>query len=138
MRKKILLSMFAFLFICEKMQAQTIVYTYNSTGECISRVLAEAEGKARKQARSDSNPDMLRVVVSPSPKITDNLSISVCFLKENVDLVYFLTDVSGKQFLHGSLHEGDNTLSTQKLPQGYYILKIEGQKYYKTYKLVKE
>lgn len=138
MRKKILLSMFAFLLVCGKMQAQTIVYTYSSTGECISRVLAKAEGKAREQAGSDSSPDMLRVEVSPSPKITDNLSISVCFLKETVDLWYFLSDVSGKQFLHGSLHEGDNTLSTQKLPQGYYILTIEGQKYQKTYKLVKE
>lgn len=137
MRKKILLSMFVFLLVCGKMQAQTIVYTYNSTGECISRVLAKAEGKARKQARSDSSPDMLRVVVSPSPKITDNLSISVCFLQKTVDLSYFLSDVSGRLFFRGSLYEGDNAVSVQNLPQGCYILKIEGQRYHKTYKLVK-
>lgn len=138
MGKILLLFMFALFLVCGKMQAQTIVYTYNSTGECISRVLEKNESKVRKQTKGNSAPDLLKVVVCPSTRISDNLSIAVNCSKKPTNLVYFLSDVSGRLFLHGSLYEGDNSISVSELPQGYYILKIEGQEYVKIYKLIKE
>lgn len=128
--------MLLFVSIYTKMQGQTVIYTYNAQGSCTSRIYANSTQKAKSiQILSTATP-LVKVAISPSTTFQDNITISV--VGTNSSLAYVLANTSGQVVLKGSFEKEGATLATSNLPNGIYILKVSGDNYEHSYKLLKK
>lgn len=138
MRKENIVCLFAFLFFHGKIQAQTVNYTYNSTGECTSRVVATDRNKAKSQKHDSFSLSLMKIDIHPYPKIQNEMTIAISNLAEQESLEFSVVDMSGKNYTHGVLHNGISNVPVADLPKGIYLLSIKGNGYSQTYKLIKE
>lgn len=139
MKNKVILLMllFVFTYTKTKAQGQTVVYKYNSQGCCTSRVIRGTLPKSRKAPNSSTDTKLLKVDFSPSPTFQDQLSISVVGLPSDHKLSYIMANVSGQVAFNGLIGNGSITLTTTNLPKGIYIIKVSGEDFEKSYKLLK-
>lgn len=135
MKNKIILLMLLFVFTYTK--AQTVVYTYNTQGSCTSRVIRGTLPKAKKAPKVSIDTKRLKVDLSPSPTFQNQLSISVMGLPSGHNLSYIMANVSGQVAFNGLIGNGSITLTTTNLPKGIYIVKVSGEDFEKSYKLLK-
>jgi conserved domain protein len=135
MKNKIILLMLLFVFTYTK--AQTVVYTYNAQGSCTSRVIRGTLPKAKKAPKVSIDTKRLKVDLSPSPTFQNQLSISVMGLPSGHNLSYIMANVSGQVAFNGLIGNGSITLTTTNLPKGIYIVKVSGEDFEKSYKLLK-
>ena len=122
--------------IYTKMQGQTVIYTYNAQGSCTSRIYANSVQKAKSIQKLPTATSPVKVTVSPSITFRDNITISV--VGTDNSLAYILANASGQVVLKGSFEKRGATLTTSNLPNGIYILKVSGENYEHSYKLVKK
>lgn len=134
--KKVLLFMLLLVSIYTKMQGQTVIYTYNAQGSCTSRIYANSVQKAKSIQKLPTATSPVKVTVSPSITFRDNITISV--VGTDNSLAYILANASGQVVLKGSFEKRGATLTTSNLPNGIYILKVSGENYEHSYKLVKK
>jgi hypothetical protein len=134
--KNVLFFMLLSVSVYSKIQGQTVVYTYNAQGSCSSRIYANSAQKAKSVQKSSTAASSAKVVVSPYPKFSDNITISD--VKTNLCLVYTLINASGQIVQKGSFTKESVTLSTSNLPNGIYLLKVDSDNYEHSYKLIKE
>ncbi len=137
MKNKAILLILLFVFTYTKAQGQTIVYTYNAQGSCTSRILKEMSLKAKKVQKVSIDTKLLKVDLSPSPTFQDQLFISVVGLPSDHNLSYIMANVSGQVVFNGLIGNGTITLTTTNLPKGIYIVKVSGEDFEKSYKLLK-
>lgn len=137
MKNKAILSILLFVFTYTKAEGQTIIYTYNAKGNCTSRVIKGTPPKAKKVPKAYIDTKRLKVDLSPSPTFHDQLSISVVGLPSGHNLSYIMTNVSGQVAFNGLIGNGSITLTTTNLPKGIYIVKVSGEDFEKSYKLLK-
>lgn len=137
MKNKAVLSILLFVFTYTKAEGQTIVYTYNAQGSCTSRVIKGTPPKAKKAPKASIDTKWLKVDLSPSPTFQDQLSISVVGLPSGHNLSYIMANVSGQVAFNGLIGNGSITLMTTNLPKGIYIVKVSGEDFEKSYKLLK-
>lgn len=74
--KKIFLFIVLFTTAYTKMQGQSIIYTYNAQGSCISRSKANSTPKTKSIQKLSTETTSIRVVVSPSTTFCDEITIS--------------------------------------------------------------
>lgn len=137
MKNKAILLMLLFVFAYTKASAQKIIYTYNTQGSCISRGFEETHPKAQKLQKASIDTKLLKVDISPSPTFKEQLSISVAGLATNNNLSYIMANLSGQIVFNGLIGNGNITLTTTALPKGIYILKVSGENFEESYKLLK-
>ena len=137
MKNKAILSILLFVFTYTKAEGQTIVYTYNEQGSFTSRVIKVKPQKAKKAPKASIDTKRLKVDLSPSPTFQDQLSISVVGLPSGHNLSYIMANVSGQVAFNGLIGNGSITLTTTNLPKGIYIVKVSGEDFEKSYKLLK-
>lgn len=137
MKNKVILLMLLFVFTYTKAQGQTVVYTYNAQGCCTSRVIRGTLPKAKKAPKASTDTKLLKVDLSPSPTFQDQLSISVVGLPSNHNLSYIMANVSGQVVFKGLIGNGTITLTTTNLPKGIYFVKVSGENFEKSYKLLR-
>lgn len=135
MKNKVILLMLLFVFTYTK--AQTVVYTYNAQGSCTSRVIRGTLPKAKKALKVSIDTERLKVDLSPSPTFQNQLSISVMGLPSDHNLSYIMANVSGQVVFNDLIGNGTTTLTTTNLPKGIYIIKVSGEDFEKSYKLLK-
>ena len=135
MKNKVILLMLLFVFTYTK--AQTVVYTYNAQGSCTSRVIRGTLPKAKKALKVSIDTKRLKVDPSPSPTFQNQLSISVMGLPSDHNLSYIMANVSGQVVFNDLIGNGTTTLTTTNLPKGIYIIKVSGEDFEKSYKLLK-
>ena len=134
--KKIFLFIVLFTNAYTKMQGQSIIYTYNAQGSCISRSKAKSTPKTKSIKKLSTETTSIRVVVSPSTTFCDEITISAIGASNN--LTYIMANISGQVVLNGSLANKGVTLITHDLPKGVYILKVSGNNYEHSYKMQKK
>lgn len=134
--RKVLLFMLLFVSIYTKMQGQTVIYTYNAQGSCTSRIYANSAQKAKSIQKLSTATTPVKVAVSPSTTFRDHITISV--VGTNSSLAYILANASGQVVQKGSFEKEGATLATSNLPNGIYILKVSGDNYEHSYKLLKK
>lgn len=120
-----------------KMLGQTVTYTYNEQGGCTSRVSTNTSKKSKNAQKPYSESSQIGVTVSPPASFSDKLTISFTGTND-VHLTYILANISGQVFLNGTLTTNEVSLSTARLPKGVYILKVSGEDYDQSYKLLKK
>lgn len=135
MKNKVILLMLLFVFTYTK--AQTVVYTYNAQGSCTSRVIRGTLPKAKKALKTSTDTKLFKVDLSPSPTFQDQLSISIVGLPSDHNLSYIMANVSGQVVFNDLIGNGTTTLTTTNLPKGIYIIKVSGEDFEKSYKLLK-
>lgn len=135
MKNKVILLMLLFVFTYTK--AQTVVYTYNAQGNCTSRVIRGTLPKAKKALKTSTDTKLFKVDLSPSPTFQDQLSISIVGLPSDHNLSYIMANVSGQVVFNDLIGNGTTTLTTTNLPKGIYIIKVSGEDFEKSYKLLK-
>ena len=135
MKNKVILLMLLFVFTYTK--AQTVVYTYNAQGSCTSRVIRGTLPKAKKALKTSTDTKLLKVDLSPAPTFQDQLSISIVGLPSDHNLSYIMANVSGQVVFNDLIGNGTTTLTTTNLPKGIYIVKVSGEDFEKSYKLLK-
>jgi len=70
-------------------------------------------------------------------KIYPNPANDVITVSTPEAATYFITDITGREIVNGTLYTGTNTISIAKMAGGLYILRTEGSSS-KTYKIIKE
>lgn len=121
-----------------KVQAQVVVYNYNTVGGCTSRVYSSDNNqKARSAQKSTMDTKLWNVEVSPFPIFNEQIVISVTGVPSSHNIMYIMANVAGQVIYKGSLEKETVTLSTSALPKGVYLLKINGEEDGQTYKLTK-
>ena len=138
MKNKAFLSILLFVFTYTKAEGQMIVYTYNAQGSCTSRVIKGTPLKANKASKVSIDTKRLKVDLSPSPTFQNQLSISVVGLPSDHNLSYIMANVSGQVVFNGLIGNGTITLTTTNLPKGIYIVKVSGEDFRESYKLLKK
>ena len=121
-----------------KAQGQTITYTYNAKGSCISRVVKGAQPKERKAQEITKDVKLIKVGISPSPTFQDELSVSVSGLPSGQSLSFLMANVSGQIVFNSPIGNGNTTITTTALPKGVYIIKVNEGNFEETYKLLKK
>lgn len=127
-----------FIVFALQIEAQTVVYTYNQNGGCISRVLKITEPK--KSPGKINKDEMLDEITSLVyyNKDTDNITIIISTTNNNSKLSFALSDISGVVRMRGPLKIGENSLYWGDLKKNIYLLTLYGDNYAESYKLVKE
>lgn len=138
MKKNTFLLLITLASVHCNVHGQSVIYTYNSQGSCISRVYANNSAKARKFKKATSVKESIKVVVSPSASFGNQITISVTGLSSDSSLNYFLSNVSGQIVSTGGIGQTTVVLDTSSLPKGIYILKVKGENYEESYKLLKK
>jgi len=138
MKNKAFLSILLFVFTYTKAEGQMIVYTYNAQGSCTSRVIKGTPLKTKKASKVSIDTKRLKVDLSPSPTFQNQLSISVVGLPSDHNLSYIMANVSGQVVFNGLIGNGTITLTTTNLPKGIYIVKVSGEDFRESYKLLKK
>lgn len=122
------------------LHAQSIVQTYDASGNCISRRLvlpsySMEEGNAATLSSAD-------IQVSPLPVVTDILTITVNTLKTATDgrrpLTYALTGLSGQVYTYGVIRDSRTGIHVSGLPKGMYLLRVMGENTSALFKVVKK
>lgn len=124
-------------FTSTEVQGDRIVYTYNAQGSCTSRICLKRRFQAKKVPKNSTIANFFKVELYPSPTFQDQLSISVMKLPSDHKLSYIMANASGQIVFNGFIRNGTITLTTQKLRNGIYIVKISGENFEMTYKLLK-
>lgn len=127
MKKNSFLLLMALASVHCNVHGQSVIYTYNSQGSCISRVYATNSAKARKFKKATFLKESIKVVVSPSASFENQITISVTGLSSDCSLNYFLSNVSGQIVSIGRIGQTPVVLDTSPLPKGIYILKVKGE-----------
>ena len=120
-----------------KAEGQTVSYTYNAQGSCTSRVTRAVARRAQKASKSTIDARLLKVTLSPSSSFQDQLCISVSGLPSDHSLSYIMANVSGQVVFSGSIENGNTIITTTALPKGIYVVKINGEDFEESYKLLK-
>ena len=127
------------MFVCaNSIQAQTVLYRYNEQGSCTSRIYVSKAQKARKFQNQSDETKQGRVTVIPSNTFNDQITISAIEIPSSCSLSYIMANASGQVVYQGVLKKESVSLSTTSLPMGIYILKISGDHYEHSYKLLKK
>ena len=134
--KTIILVLLAFAY--SKAEGQTVSYTYNAQGSCTSRNIRAIARRAQKANKSTIDSRQLKVTLSPSSSFQDQLSISVSGLPSEHNLSYIMANISGQVVFSGSIENGTTTITTTALPKGIYVVKINGEDFEESYKILKK
>lgn len=137
MKSKTIFLILLFVLTHTTLQGQTVVYTYNAQGSCTSRSYSGTPPKAKKAPNTHKEAKLLKVEVSPYPTFQDQLSISVVGLPAGHSLSYTMANISGMVIFSGSIGNGSTTLTTSALSLGTYIVKVSGDAFEESYKLLK-
>ena len=122
------------------LHAQSIVQTYDASGNCISRRLvlpsySMEEGNAATLSSAD-------IQAYPLPVVTDILTITVNPLKTAADgrhpLTYALTGLSGQVYTYGVIRDSRTVIHVSGLPKGMYLLRVMGENASALFKVVKK
>lgn len=138
MRKFVSIWLFLSSPVYVSIQAQTILYRYNEQGSCVSRTYVDNTQKARKLQKQHDDTEQVRVTVVPPNVFEDQIVISAKGDTFNCSLSYIMANASGQIVHQGSLGNKGITLTTSSLPMGIYILRISGNNYEQSYKLLKK
>lgn len=139
MKNKVIFLLFLFAFTSTKIKGQTIVYKYNKQGSCISRIFKETTPKTQKKDKaSNTKTKLLKVDISPSPYFQEQLSISALGASSICSLAYIMSNISGQVFFKGLIDKESIILTTTALPKGIYFLKVHGDNFEESYKLLKK
>lgn len=136
--KMIYLLILLFVYVYSEIQGQTVIYKYNTQGSCTSRVYANSTQKAHKNRKVSTTTNPIRLEVSPSTTFNDAIYISTVGKSTTNGLAYILANTSGQVVLKGTFTSKGVTLATSSLPDGVYILKVRGDNYNHSYKLLKK
>ena len=138
MKNKAILLIFLFVLTYTKIYGQTVVYTYNEQGSCTSRTLKGTPRKSKEVQKTGINTKLLKVTLSPSSTLQEQVSISVVGLSSGHSLSYIMSNASGQIVFKGSIWNESIILTTADLPRGIYLVKVISDGYEKSYKLLKE
>lgn len=136
MKSKLILLTILLVSASTNMQGQNVIYKYNAQGSCTSRVYAASAKKAKSSKKLSAESSPIKVSVSPCTTFRDNVTISTVGTSNS--LAYVLTNASGQIFLKGTVSNKGVTLATSNLPCGIYLLRVSGENYEHSYKLLKK
>ena len=127
------------IFVCaNSMQAQTVLYRYNEQGSCTSRIYVDKAQKAKLLQKQSDEAEQVRVAVVPSNIFENQITLSATGVPASCSLSYVMTNASGQIVYQGTFGNEGVSLSTASIPMGIYILKISGDHYEHSYKLIKK
>lgn len=120
------------------MQAQTVLYRYNEQGSCTSRIYVDKAQKVKLLQKQSDEAEQVRVAVVPSNIFENQITLSATGVPASCSLSYVMANASGQIVYQGTFGNEGVSLSTASIPMGIYILKISGDRYEHSYKLLKK
>ena len=137
--KKLLLSLLAAAMLPVTASAQQIIYSYDASGNRISRSLANNGLNApRKNIAASTKGITVKadVFISPNPTI-GLLFIRLSRWSDTTTCRLLLSNIAGQVITEQMMTSAEATLNLSSYPNGYYILQVELDEEIKTYKIVK-
>ena len=138
MRKITFLWLLLFSAICTNIQAQTVLYRYNGQGSCVSRTYVNKAQKVKELQKQSNKAEQVKFSVVPSNVFENQITFSATGIPTSCCLSYVMANASGQIVYQGTFGNEGVSLSTASLPMGIYILKISGDRYEHSYKLLKK
>lgn len=132
--KKVLLSLLAAAMLPVTASAQQIAYTYDASGNRISRSLANTRSNAPRKSKDSSIRN--DVYIGPNPT-QGQLTIRLSVWNESTTCHLLLSNIAGQVLTEQTMSSIETTLDLSSLSNGYYILQVEVNGEKNTYKIIK-
>jgi hypothetical protein len=136
--------LFFLFFLCTKSLAQQIVYTYDSSGNRISRQyvvqLRSATAKATTPEDTlsvEADTEGLQVIVYPNPTRGD-LQVKVSGIDQDADIQLFLCTLQGSPIQKVNTQYGITTINMSGYASGCYLLRVNAKGKRLEFKIIKQ